>query len=239
MEGSESGTLQGTIRWTEKNHEKTLWLLTHRLLNFQTKSRILRGISNGPNFRSFNDYVSTARLHNVKRDKRIRKGRGTQSRSFLQGSSRIQLLDLEWTKRNTRTLRTASDSSGNRTGYYFSICQVCYRYSLLLYAILTDVHETWNDKVKKSKDVPEQAVQILRIPHCIYVQSAHRQRQGCQPYTPAVLHSPENHFSASGVHFCKWLCKSQGLVRPVGLGKLKTKSFTSSGLEPATFRHVA
>jgi hypothetical protein len=33
-------------------------------------------------------------------------------------------------------------------------------------------------------------------------QSAHRQRQGCQPYAPAELYSPETFFSASITHFC-------------------------------------
>jgi hypothetical protein len=44
--------------------------------------------------------------------------------------------------------------------------------------------------------------------------------------------TPQKHyyFSASGTHFCKKLSKSQGLVRPKGLGKLK--KITSSGLEP-------
>jgi hypothetical protein len=43
------------------------------------------------------------------------------------------------------------------------------------------------------------------------------------------------YFSASGTYYCWWLSEPQGLVRLEGLGKLKN-SFTSSGLEPATFR---
>jgi hypothetical protein len=50
--------------------------------------------------------------------------------------------------------------------------------------------------------------------------------------------TPQKHyFSASGTHFCYRLSEPQGLVRPVGLGKLK--KFTSLGLEPAAFRHAA
>jgi hypothetical protein len=48
--------------------------------------------------------------------------------------------------------------------------------------------------------------------------------------------TPSKHnLSASGTHFC--LSIFQGLKRLEGLGKLK-KSFTFSGLEPATFRLV-
>jgi hypothetical protein len=46
------------------------------------------------------------------------------------------------------------------------------------------------------------------------------------------------YLSASGTHFCQRLSESQGLVRPEGFGKSKNV-FTSSGLEPATFRLVA
>jgi hypothetical protein len=56
-------------------------------------------------------------------------------------------------------------------------------------------------------------------------------------HAPAALYSPEK---VSGTHFCWRLSKPQSLVRLEGLGKLKKKnSFTSSGLEPATFRIVA
>jgi hypothetical protein len=59
--------------------------------------------------------------------------------------------------------------------------------------------------------------------------------QGCQPYVPL----PRNvSFSDSGTNFCSNLSKIQGLVRLEGLGKLEN-SFTSSGLEPATFQLVA
>jgi hypothetical protein len=44
-------------------------------------------------------------------------------------------------------------------------------------------------------------------------------------------------FNVSGTHFCWRLSKPQGLVRPEGLGKFK--KFTSSGIEPVTFRLVA
>jgi hypothetical protein len=51
---------------------------------------------------------------------------------------------------------------------------------------------------------------------------------------------PQKHFSsASRTHFCKRLSEPQGLVWPAGLGKSKKKNlFTSSGLEPSTFRLV-
>jgi hypothetical protein len=44
---------------------------------------------------------------------------------------------------------------------------------------------------------------------------------------------------SSGTHFCWTPSKPRGLVQPEGLGKLKKNSFTSSGIEPATFRLVA
>jgi hypothetical protein len=47
------------------------------------------------------------------------------------------------------------------------------------------------------------------------------------------------YFSVSGTHFCYRLSEPQGLVRLEGLGKVKEKRFTSSGLEPAAFRLVA
>jgi hypothetical protein len=62
---------------------------------------------------------------------------------------------------------------------------------------------------------------MLRIPHFLdnrltdgdeVVSPTHRQRS-----------TPQKHyFSASGTHFCQRLSKPLGLVRPEGLGKLKT-----------------
>jgi hypothetical protein len=79
--------------------------------------------------------------------------------------------------------------------------------------------------------------EMLRMPQCLdsgltdsvkVVGPTHRQRSTLQ----------KHYYSASGLHFCYRLSKPQGQVRPEGLGKLKN-SFTSSGLEPATFRLVA
>jgi hypothetical protein len=62
---------------------------------------------------------------------------------------------------------------------------------------------------------------MLRIPHCLdnrlidgrkVVSPTHRPRS-----TP-----PKHYFSASGTHFCQRLSKPHSLVRPQGLGKLKT-----------------
>jgi hypothetical protein len=66
---------------------------------------------------------------------------------------------------------------------------------------------------------------MLRIPHCL----DNRLTDG----------GKKHYFSASGTHFCYRLRKPQDLVRPEGSRKLKQNSFTSSGLEPATFRLVA
>jgi hypothetical protein len=58
------------------------------------------------------------------------------------------------------------------------------------------------------------------------------------------MHRPRStpqkyYFSVSGTYFWQRLSKPQGLGRLEGLGKLKKNSFTSSGLEPATFGLVA
>jgi hypothetical protein len=61
---------------------------------------------------------------------------------------------------------------------------------------------------------------MLRIPHCLDSQLT----DGGEVVSPMhrPRYSPPNHnFSACGTHFCYWLCKPQGLVRPKGLGKLK------------------
>jgi hypothetical protein len=76
---------------------------------------------------------------------------------------------------------------------------------------------------------------MLRIPQCL----DSRFTDGGKVVSPTHRpHStPQKHYlSASGTHFCERLSKSQGLVRPEGLGKLK--KFTSLGLEPVTFRLV-
>jgi hypothetical protein len=49
----------------------------------------------------------------------------------------------------------------------------------------------------------------------------------------------KQYFSVSGTHFCHRLSKLLGLAGLEGLGKLKKKKITSSGLGPATFRLVA
>jgi hypothetical protein len=59
-------------------------------------------------------------------------------------------------------------------------------------------------------------------------QSVHSWWWDCQPYTPSRALLPRNSFSASGAHFCYTLSKSQSLVRPEGLGKLKKKLLPSS-----------
>jgi hypothetical protein len=53
-------------------------------------------------------------------------------------------------------------------------------------------------------------------------QSARRWRQDCQPYAPAALFSQKHYFSVSGINFFYRLSEPQGLVRPEGLGRLKT-----------------
>jgi hypothetical protein len=56
-------------------------------------------------------------------------------------------------------------------------------------------------------------------------------------HRPRSTHQ-KHYFSLSDTHFCYKLSKPQGLMRLEGLGKMK-ESFTSPGLEPATFRLVA
>jgi hypothetical protein len=77
---------------------------------------------------------------------------------------------------------------------------------------------------------------MLRIPHCLdnrftdggkVVSHTHRPRS-----TPQ-----KQYVYFYGTDFCYRLSKSQDLLRPEGLGKLK--KFTSSVLEPATFRLAA
>jgi hypothetical protein len=78
---------------------------------------------------------------------------------------------------------------------------------------------------------------MLRIPQCL----DNRLTDGGNVVSPTYRahFTPQKHyFYASGTQFCKMLSEHQGLVRPEGLGKLKKNSFTSSGLEPATFRLV-
>jgi hypothetical protein len=53
-------------------------------------------------------------------------------------------------------------------------------------------------------------------------QSAHRWRWSCKPYPPVTLYFPES-CCVLATHFCQWLSKPQGFVRPKG---------------PATFRLV-
>jgi hypothetical protein len=55
-------------------------------------------------------------------------------------------------------------------------------------------------------------------------------------HTGRVLLS--RNISTSGTHFCYWMSKPQGLVRPEGLVNLKN-SFTSLGLKTETFRLLA
>jgi hypothetical protein len=75
---------------------------------------------------------------------------------------------------------------------------------------------------------------MLRIPHSL----DNPQTDGSKVVSP--MHwpqfTPQKHyyFSVSGTHFCLRLSEHQGLVQPEGLGKLK--KFTSSGIEPETFR---
>jgi hypothetical protein len=69
---------------------------------------------------------------------------------------------------------------------------------------------------------------MLRISHCLdnrltdggkFVSPMHRMRSTLQ----------KHYFSASGTHFCYRLSKSQGLIRPEGLGKLeKSTTITST-----------
>jgi hypothetical protein len=61
---------------------------------------------------------------------------------------------------------------------------------------------------------------MLRIPHCLDNQLTEGSKVAST--THQVLSTPQKHnFSASGIHFCQRLRKSQGLLRLEGLGKLK------------------
>jgi hypothetical protein len=59
---------------------------------------------------------------------------------------------------------------------------------------------------------------MLGIPHCLDIQLTDDDKIVSHTHRP---HStPQKHyFSASGTHFCYTLSKSQGLMRPEGLGK--------------------
>jgi hypothetical protein len=78
---------------------------------------------------------------------------------------------------------------------------------------------------------------MLRIPNCL----DNRITDGGKvvSFTHRPRSTPQKHnFSASGTHFSQMVCKLRGLVRQEGIDKFKN-SFSSSGLDPATFRLVA
>jgi hypothetical protein len=56
---------------------------------------------------------------------------------------------------------------------------------------------------------------MLRIPHCL---DNRLTGGGDQPYTPAMMYSPETLFSVSDTHFYQKLSKPQGLVLLERLG---------------------
>jgi hypothetical protein len=78
---------------------------------------------------------------------------------------------------------------------------------------------------------------MLRIPHCLDNRLIDGGKAVSPTHPPHFTPLKHFYFSVSGTHFCLRLSKPQGVVRPEGLGKLKI--FSSSGLEPATFRFAA
>jgi hypothetical protein len=86
---------------------------------------------------------------------------------------------------------------------------------------------TWAIKVGKA--LPVQAVEALRIARGwgshIFRYSAHRWRQGCQPYAPAAFYPLERFLV---VIFVWGSVEPRPIVRLEGLGKLK--KFTSPGV---------
>jgi hypothetical protein len=77
----------------------------------------------------------------------------------------------------------------------------------------------------------------LSIPHCLDNQHTNGGKVVSLTRRPQSTHQKQI-LSASGTHFCYSLSKHQGVVRVVGLIKLKNL-MTSSGLESGTFRLVA
>jgi hypothetical protein len=72
---------------------------------------------------------------------------------------------------------------------------------------------------------------MLRIPHFL----DNRLIDGNKVVSPTrrPYFTPQKHyFNASGTHFCWWLSKSQGLVRPEGLGKYKNSPHRVSNPRP-------
>jgi hypothetical protein len=61
---------------------------------------------------------------------------------------------------------------------------------------------------------------MLRITHCIDNRLIHGGKVVSPTHRPRSTHQKHS-LSASGTHFCWRLCKTKGLVRPEGLGKLK------------------
>jgi hypothetical protein len=62
---------------------------------------------------------------------------------------------------------------------------------------------------------------MLRNPHCLDNRLTDGSKVVCHTHRPRS--TPQKHyFSASGTHFCQGLSEPQGLVRPEGVGKLKT-----------------
>jgi hypothetical protein len=79
---------------------------------------------------------------------------------------------------------------------------------------------------------------MLKIPYCLDNRLIDGGKDVSLTHRPGS--APQKHyFSVSGTHFCQRLSKPQGLVRLEVLGKLRYISFTSSGLELATFRLLA
>jgi hypothetical protein len=93
------------------------------------------------------------------------------------------------------------------------------------FVIFEELHIVPHNAVSKVKLSPQQAVEayrveMLRIPHCLYNRFTDGGKVVSPTHRPSST-SQNHYFSASVIHFCQRLNKSQGLVRLEGLGKLK------------------
>jgi hypothetical protein len=62
---------------------------------------------------------------------------------------------------------------------------------------------------------------MLRIPHCLDNRLTNGGKFVSPTHSPHFTPQKNYYFYVSDFHFCSRLCKSQGLVRPQGLGKFK------------------
>jgi hypothetical protein len=64
---------------------------------------------------------------------------------------------------------------------------------------------------------------MLRIPHCLDNRLADGGKVDSPTHPPHLTPQKHYYFYVSGTHFCWGLSKPQGLVRPEGLGKFKSR----------------